>query len=115
MKAIQIARYGGAEELRLADVPVPEPGEGEALVKLAFAGVNFIDVYMRQGVYRKLETYKNVPPFVLGMEGAGTVAKVGPDVTNVAVGERVAYCLSLGGYAEYAADQAVGQIGRAHV
>ncbi len=90
MRAIQVDAYGGSKELTLADVPVPEPGDGEALVRLAYAGVNFIDVYMRQGVYKNLQTYRNVPPFTLGMEGAGTVDAVGAGVDGLRAGDRVA-------------------------
>ncbi len=90
----------------MADVPAPEPGEGEALVKIAYAGINFIDVYMRDGVFRKLETYPNKPPFTPGMEGAGTVEAVGPGVDTVTVGDTVGYCLDVGSYAEYATVQA---------
>ena len=102
MKAIQISEYGGSDALVMADVAAPEPGEGEALVKIAYAGVNFIDIYMRGGVFRKLETYPNKPPFTPGMEGAGTVEAVGPGVTEVAEGDTVGYCLEVGSYAEYA-------------
>ena len=102
MKAIQISEYGGSDTLAMADVAAPEPGEGEALVKIAYAGVNFIDIYMRDGVFRKLETYPNKPPFTPGMEGAGTVEAVGPGVDNVAEGDTVGYCLEVGSYAEYA-------------
>ena len=102
MRAIQVSAYGESKELTLADVPVPEPGDGEVLVRLAYAGVNFIDVYMRQGVYKNLKTYRNVPPFTLGMEGAGTVDAVGAGVDGLRTGDRVAYCLSLGSYAEFA-------------
>ena len=102
MKAIRIAEYGGSETLVLGDVDAPEPGEGEALIKIAYAGINFIDVYMRGGVFKKLDTYPNKPPFTPGMEGAGTVEAVGPGVDNVAVGDTVAYCLEVGSYAEYA-------------
>ena len=80
MRAIQVNAYGGSKELALADVPVPEPGDGEVLVRLAYAGINFIDVYMRQGVYKNLKTYRNEPPFTLGLEGAGTVDAVGAGV-----------------------------------
>ena len=84
MKAIRIAEYGGSETLVLGDVDAPEPGEGEALIKIAYAGVNFIDVYMRSGLFKKLDTYPNKPPFTPGMEGAGTVEAVGPGVYTVA-------------------------------
>jgi NADPH2:quinone reductase len=102
MRAIQISDYGGADRLFLADVPVPKPGKGEALVRIAHAGVNFIDVYMRGGVFKKLDTYKNKPPFTLGMEGGGAVAALGPGVEGLKEGDRVGYCLELGSYADYA-------------
>ncbi len=103
MKAVQVRDYGGSEMLALADVAVPDLGEGEALVRISVAGINFIDVYMRTGVFRKSTTYPNVPPFTPGMEAAGVIEAVGPGVEDIRPGDRVAYCLSLGGYAEYAA------------
>lgn len=103
MQAIRVKAYGGPEELVLEDdVEKPTPGPGEALVKIENAGINFIDVYVRGGVYQRSETYKNTPPFVPGMEGGGVVESVGTGVDNVKVGDRVAYCLVLGSYAEYA-------------
>jgi NADPH2:quinone reductase len=96
MKIIQVAKHGGPEELKLAEVPVPKPGPGEALVKIAASGVNFIDVYFRIGLY------KADPPFTPGNEAAGTVEAVGPDVTEVAPGDRVAYAMQRGSYGEYA-------------
>jgi len=97
MKAIQVKQPGGPEVLELVDAPVPEPKANEAVVKLAASGVNFIDVYQREGRYK-------VPlPFVLGQEGAGVVTAVGSDVTSVKAGDRVAWTGLLGGYAEYAA------------
>lgn len=102
MRAVQVGRYGGAEEMAIGEVPVPEPGDGEALVRMDYAGINFIDVYMRKGVYRTSHTYKNAPPFTPGMEGAGTVVKTGRGVTDPKPGTRVGYCLALGSYAEYA-------------
>jgi NADPH2:quinone reductase len=97
MKAIQIKQTGGPEVMELADLPVPQPKANEAVVKIVAAGVNFIDVYNREGRYK-------VPlPFVLGQEGAGVVSAVGSDVREVAVGDRVAYTNVLGSYAEYAA------------
>ena len=102
MKAIVVNDYGGAETLSFADVPIPEPGDGEVLVKLAYAGVNFIDVYIRSGLYARSHTYAQTPPMVIGMEGAGEVAALGPGAGDLAEGDRVAYCLSLGSYAEYA-------------
>lgn len=103
MQAIRVNAYGGPEELVFEDgIKKPQPGPGEALIKTEFAGINFIDVYVRGGVYQRSETYKNTPPFVPGMEGAGVVESVGIGVDNVKIGDRVAYCLVLGSYAEYA-------------
>jgi len=97
MKAIQIKQPGGPEAMELVELPVPEPKASEAVVKLAASGVNFIDVYNREGRYK-------VPlPFVLGQEGAGTVTGVGADVKSVKPGDRVAWTSMLGSYAEYAA------------
>ncbi len=103
MKAIQVQDYGGSDQLVLADVPQPEPAEGEALLRTAYAGINFIDVYMRGGIFKKSTTYKNQPPFTPGMEGAGVVEAVGPGVEGLKPGDEVAYCLELGSYAELAA------------
>lgn len=102
MKAVQIAAFGGADALGLTDAEAPSPGPGEVLVRLACAGVNFIDIYMRSGVYARSDTYKTLLPMTLGMEGAGIVEAVGKGVDNWAPGARVAYCLSRGSYAEYA-------------
>jgi NADPH2:quinone reductase len=98
MKAIAIERNGGPDVLAVHDLPVPELKAGEALVKLEASGVNFIDTYQRSGLY-KLPHF----PFVLGSEGAGTVESIGDGVENVAVGDRVAYAMVPGAYAEYAA------------
>ncbi|WP_326947879.1 quinone oxidoreductase [Amycolatopsis sp. NBC_01307] len=91
--AVQVTKTGGPEVLEPAEVDVAAPKAGELLVDVAAAGVNYIDTYQRQGVY-KMEL-----PFVPGLEGAGTVAAVGPDVTGFAVGDRVAWQGSLGSYA----------------
>jgi NADPH2:quinone reductase len=102
MRAIQVRRYGGPEELAAWELATPHPGPGDALVRVTYAGVNFTDIYTRQGVYRHSQTYRNQPPFIPGMEATGVVEAVGEDVENVVPGEHVAYCLSLGAYAEYA-------------
>ena len=102
MKAIQVTAYGGPEVLALTELATPEPGEGEVRVKLAYAGVNFIDVYTHMGLYARSHTYSNAPPFTLGREGVGTVDAVGPGTQGWAVGERVTYCLAPDAYAEYA-------------
>ena len=97
MKAIQVSQTGGPEVLTLVDLPLPEPKPNEALVQIKAAGVNFIDVYFREG------RYPAPLPFVVGQEAAGVVTAVGSDVSNVQVGDRVAYSGALGAYAEYAA------------
>jgi NADPH2:quinone reductase len=102
MRAIQVRRYGGPEELVECELGTPEPGPGEALVRISHAGVNFTDIYTRQGVYRRSRTYRNQPPFIPGMEAIGVVETVGDGVENIAPQDHVAYCLSLGAYAEYA-------------
>jgi NADPH2:quinone reductase len=103
MKAIQIARFGGPEELEVADVARPAPGAGEVLVRLDYAGVNFIDIYMRSGHYARSHTYRTPLPMTIGMEGAGVVEALGDGVTEFRIGERVAYCIVRGSYAEFAA------------
>jgi NADPH:quinone reductase len=97
MKAIQVKQTGGPEVMELVDLPIPEPKPSEAVVRIVAAGVNFIDVYNREG------RYKAPLPLVLGQEGAGVVSAVGPEVRGIAAGERVAYTMTLGSYAEYAA------------
>ena len=95
MKLIQIAKTGGPEEMRLIDAPIPSPGPNQALIKVAASGVNFIDVYFRIGLY------KADLPFTPGNEAAGTVEAVGPGVTDLKPGDRVAYAMHRGSYAEY--------------
>ena len=102
MKAVQIDAYGGPENMVLREVPAPAPGPGEALIHLEYAGVNYTDVYNRNGMYSTSHTYANSPPFTLGREGGGTVERVGADVDSVAPGDRVAWCIPLGSYAEAA-------------
>jgi NADPH2:quinone reductase len=97
MKAVFIEQIGGPEVLHFGDRPAPEPAKGEALVKLAYSGVNFTDLNARSGI-------NNIPlPAVLGSEGAGTVERVGEGVTEFKPGDRVAYCMARGSYAELAA------------
>jgi len=96
MRAIQFERQGDPEVLQMVDAPIPEPGPGQARVKLVAAGLNFIDIYQRMGRYK-------VPlPFIQGGEGAGIVDAVGPGVAEVHVGDRVATSAFMGAYAEYA-------------
>lgn len=97
MKAIRIHNYGGPEVLHYEDAPAPAAGKGEAVVKIAAAGLNFIDIYFRSGLSKAASL-----PFTPGHEGAGTVTSVGEGVTEVKVGDRVAYAMTMGSYAEYA-------------
>jgi NADPH:quinone reductase len=97
MEAIQIKETGGPEKMELVDLPTPVAGPGQVLVKISASGVNFIDVYFRIGLY------KADLPAQLGSEGAGTVESVGPGVTELVPGDRVAYAMARGSYAEYAA------------
>ena len=97
MKAIQVQKTGGPEVLTLVDLPAPKPKSNEVIVKIAASGVNFIDVYFREG------RYPAPLPFVDGQEGAGTVTEVGSDVKTLKAGDHVAYSNVLGSYAEYAA------------
>jgi NADPH2:quinone reductase len=97
MKAIQVKQVGGPEAMELVELPVPQPKANEAVVKLAASGVNFIDVYFREG------RYKAQLPIVLGQEGAGVVTAVGAEVKLVKVGDHVAWTAAHGSYAECAA------------
>lgn len=96
MKAVRVHAPGGVDALRFEEVPRPEPGRGEALVRIEAAGVNFIDVYYRSG------QYKTTFPLTLGLEGAGTVESVGAGVSEFRPGDRVASVTFSGSYAEYA-------------
>lgn len=96
MKAVFVNTPGGIDQLQYADVPAPTPAAGQALVKIAVSGVNYIDVYFRTGLY------KADPPIVLGMEAAGVVEAISEGVTHLKPGDRVAYAMSRGSYAEYA-------------
>ena len=99
MKAVVIHAPGAPEQLVIAEVPEPDPGPGEVLVDVAFAGCNWADTQIRTGIYPHARTY----PLVLGLEVAGTVAKLGPGVSGVKIGERVAAFLEQGGaYAQKA-------------
>jgi NADPH:quinone reductase len=95
MKAIQVRRCGSPEALEVVELPKPTPGPKQALLKIEVSGINFIDVYFRTGLY-KVDL-----PFTPGMEAAGVVEAVGPEVTEVKVGDHVAYAMARGSYAEY--------------
>ena len=97
MKAVFVTEPGGVDKLKYDELPKPQPRAGEALVKIHAAGVNFIDIYFRTGLY------KAEPPVVLGLEGAGVVEQVSEGVTDVVPGDRVAYAMTRGSYAEFAA------------
>ena len=96
MKRIIVNEHGGPEALTLVESPIPDPGPGEALVAIAVSGVNFIDTYFRTGLY------PSERPTTIGSEAAGVVERVGPGVTLVRPGDRVAYTMVRGTYAEYA-------------
>ena len=96
MRAVRVHETGGADALRLEQIPVPTPGAGEALVRVEYAGVNFIDTYKRSGLYK-------IPlPATIGEEAAGIVAAVGDGVSEVRIGDRVAWASVIGAYAEFA-------------
>ena len=97
MKAIQVPKTGGVEVLTLVDIPTPEPKPNQVIVKIAAAGVNYIDVYFRLG------SYPVTPPFILGQEASGVVSEVGSEVKDFKPGDRVAYTGITGAYAEYEA------------
>jgi NADPH:quinone reductase len=96
MKAVRVEQFGGRESIKIEDVPLPEPGDGEARVKIQVIGVNFLDIYQRMG------RYQGALPFTLGQEAAGIVEDVGPNVTEVKRGDHVAYASVQGSYAESA-------------
>src|SRR6202451_1989871 len=93
-QAVRIHAPGGPEVMKWEDVPTPEPGPGEVLIKQAAVGLNYIDVYFRTGLYKAPNM-----PLIIGQEGAGTVTAVGAGVTLVKPGDRVAYAGPMGGYA----------------
>jgi NADPH2:quinone reductase len=95
MRAIRVHEFGGPEAMRLEELPTPKPGDGQALVRIEAAGLNYIDTYQRTGAY------KNPLPYGLGLEGAGVVEAVGPGVTTVRVGDRVAWTGVPGSYATH--------------
>ena len=96
MKAIQIQETGGPEVLQVVELPIPEPGSGQVLIRVEAVGVNFVEIYFRKG------TYKTTVPFTPGSEAAGTVEKLGHGVTGFEEGDMVASVSVTGSYAEYA-------------
>jgi NADPH2:quinone reductase len=96
MKAVRVHTYGGPEVLTYEDIAMPEPGSGEARVKIEASGVNYVDIYQRTGLYAQ------PLPFTVGREAAGCVDAIGPNVTQIKVGDRVAYAMQPGAYADYA-------------
>jgi NADPH2:quinone reductase len=97
MKAIRIHKHGGPEVMVYEDTAIPKPAPGEALVEVHVSGVNFVDTYYRAGLYKPPAL-----PLILGSEAAGVVRAIGEDVEQLRVGDRVAYAMSLGSYAEFA-------------
>jgi NADPH2:quinone reductase len=104
MKTIQVKQTGEADVLQLVDLPIPQPKPNEVVVKISAAGVNFIDVYLREG------RYKAPLPFIAGQEGAGEVTALGSDVKTVKAGDRVAWSGILGSYAEHVAAPVEGLV-----
>jgi len=96
MKAIRVHELGGPEALSYQDIPAPQPSQDEAIVQIEAIGLNFIDIYYREGLY------PGTLPFTPGLEAAGTVSAVGSQVTAVQVGDRVAYASAMGAYAQQA-------------
>jgi len=94
VKAIELVETGGPEVLQLRETPIPTPGDGEVLIRVAASGVNFIDLHVREG------RYGNKPLFIAGQEAAGTVVALGADVSYLHEGDRVASCSVLGTYSE---------------
>lgn len=101
MGSIQISNYGGIEELTSVETHLVKPGAGDVTVQNKFSGVNFIDIYMRKGMYANNRAYATTLPLTLGMEGAGSIVAIGNGVKHFKIGDRVAYSLSAGSYADY--------------
>src|SRR5215471_14167821 len=97
MKAIRVHEHGGPDVMKYEDIPEPKAGKDEAVIQVAAAGLNFIDIYFRTGIYKPPQL-----PFTPGSEAAGTVVSVGEGVTEVKTGDRVAFAMVLGTYADYA-------------
>lgn len=96
MRSIHVTQAGGPQVMTMVEIPEPEPGPDQVLIKVAASGVNFIDIYVREG------RYGHALPLTPGQEGAGTVVKLGSAVEGIAIGDRVAWCSILGTYAEFA-------------
>ena len=103
MRAIQINAYGGPDNLSLNTIAQPVPSPSEVLVRLAYSGLNFMDIYTRDGVYAASSPYQSTLPLTLGMEGSGWVEAVGSEVTGFKKNDRVVFCLARGSYAEFVA------------
>jgi len=102
MRAVQIDNYGGPEVLRFREIATPLPGPGEIRIRLAASGINFMDIHTRTGKYATSANYTTTLPLTLGIEGAGTVDMVGRGVNDWREGDRAAYCIVRGSYADYA-------------
>lgn len=107
MRALEVLEFGGPEMLQVREVPVPEPGAGEVLVKTAYAGLNFTDIYRARGDYKDSPTYPTPLPYRLGVEGCGWVEKTGKGVTQVKEGDRVAFTRVHGAQADCAVVPAI--------
>ncbi len=102
MQAIRIEQFGNPDVMALRQIDAPTPQPGEVQVEVSHAGLNFIDIYMRNGTYARSQTYRTPLPMGLGMEGIGRVSAVGDGVMDHAPGDRVAWCLARGSYAQHA-------------
>ncbi|MFL2687156.1 MAG: quinone oxidoreductase family protein [Alphaproteobacteria bacterium] len=107
MRALEVEEFGGPEKLKVRDVPKPEADDDEVLVKTAYAGVNFTDIYRSRGDYKDSPTYPTPLPYRLGVEGCGWVEAVGKGVTRIKEGDRVAFTRVHGSQAEYVAIPAI--------
>ena len=107
MRALEVEEFGGPEKLKVRDVPKPEVGEYDILIKTAYAGLNFTDIYRSRGDYKNSPTYPTPLPYRLGVEGCGWVEAVGKGVTRIKAGDRVAFTRVHGSQAEYAAIPAI--------
>jgi len=103
LRAIQIDRYGGPEVIIQRDLPVPVPKPDEVLIRLSHSGINFMDIHTREGKYASSRTYPMTLPCTLGIEGAGEIVELGSSIKGFEAGDRVAYCIVRGSYAEFAA------------
>jgi len=107
MQALRVSKWGDLSDLQVDEVPRPAPGPGEVLVRMAYGGINFMDVYTVRGAYKASRTYPTLLPLTTGVEGSGVVDALGDGVTEWALGDRVCFCLHWGAHADWAVVPAV--------